>query len=566
MKKLYYSVLILIGGVLLGLYVQPILSKDNIYEDFEKFKEILFSAQKNYLEEVDTSQLMEAAIIGMLSELDPHSTYMTAEEMKRINEEFDASFDGIGVEFDLINDTITIISPIADGPSEKLGIMAGDKIVKIDGVNAVGIKREEVPKKLKGPKGTQVVVDIKRNRVKDLINFTIKRDKIPLFTLDAKYMVEGTDIGYISMGRFAATTHEEMAKAAAELRQQGMKKLILDLRGNPGGYMNQAILMVDEFIKSGDTIVFTKGRKREFSETHLATDFGDFEDIPLIVLINGGSASASEIVSGAIQDLDRGLIVGQTSYGKGLVQRQYPVRDGSAYRLTISKYYTPSGRCIQRPYKDKDEYRKLVGRLELEEGENTALNLEKYRKKLLENKKKEGKLSDKDVEETIDLDSIDLHYTKTGRYVIGGGGIIPDYIVKPDTNSRWTPFVSSLFGKSVFNDFISTYMTSSAGNALKTKYKNNFSDFYKNYTVDGGAWNEFEALAKTKVEEWKADDIKKDEKEVKLYLKALIAKQIWDRSKQIQVFSQRDLQLQKAITLFPEAIKLAEQRAKMKKR
>lgn len=565
MKKIYYSVLILLGGVLLGLYVQPILSKDNIYEDFEKFKEILFSAQKNYLEEVDTSQLMEAAIIGMLSELDPHSTYMTAEEMKRINEEFDASFDGIGVEFDIINDTITIISPIADGPSEKLGIMAGDKIVKIDGVNSVGIKREEVPKKLKGPKGTQVVVDIKRNGVKDLINFTIKRDKIPLFTLDAKYMVEGTDIGYISMGRFAATTHEEMAKAAAELKEQGMKKLILDLRGNPGGYMNQAILMVDEFIKRGDTIVFTKGRKREFSETHLATDFGDYEDLPLIVLINGGSASASEIVSGAIQDLDRGLIVGQTSYGKGLVQRQYPVRDGSAYRLTISKYYTPSGRCIQRPYKDKDEYRKLVGRLELEEGENTALNLEKYRKKLLESKKKEGKLSDKDADETIDLDSIDLHYTKTGRYVIGGGGVIPDYIVKPDTNSRWTPFVSSLFGKSIFNDFISNYMTSSAGNALKLKYKNNFSDFYKNYSVDGGAWTEFETLAKSKVEEWKADDIKKDEKEVKLYLKALIAKQIWDRSKQIQVFSQRDLQLQKAITLFPEAIKLTEQRAKMKR-
>ena len=560
MKRFYYGLVAVIGGILIGLYVQPILSKDNIYEDFEKFKEILFSAQKNYLEEVDTSKLMAADIVGMLSELDPHSTYMTAEEMKRVNEEFDASFDGIGVEFDIIEDTITIISPIADGPSEKLGIMSGDKIVKIDGVNSVGIKREEVPKKLKGPKGTKVVVDIKRNGINDLLNFTIKRDKIPLFTMDARYMIEGTDIGYISMGRFAQTTHEEMMKAAFELKAQGMKKLILDLRGNPGGYMNQAILLVDEFAPAGDTIVFTKGRKREFNETHIATSMGDLEDMPLIVLVNGGSASASEIVSGAIQDLDRGLVVGQTSYGKGLVQRQYPVRDGSAYRLTISRYYTPSGRCIQRPYKDKEEYRKLVGRLELEEGENTALNLEKYRKKLLESKKKEGKLTGKDADETIDLDSIDLHYTKTGRYVIGGGGVIPDYIVKPDTNSRWTPFVSSMFGKSIFNDFISNLISSQKGKDLKAKYQNNFSDFYKNYTVDGPVMEEFIALAKTKVEEWKGDDFTKDEKEVKLYLKALIAKQIWDRSRQIQVFSQRDLQLQKAITLFPEAIKIAKSR------
>lgn len=563
MKKIYYGIVAVITGIIIGLYVQPILSKDNVYEEFEKFKEILFSAQRNYMEEVDTHQLMEAAIVGMLSELDPHSTYIDAEDMKRVSEEFDASFDGIGVEFDLINDTITIVSPIADGPSEKLGIIAGDKIVKIDGTNAVGIKREDVPKKLKGPKGTKVNVDIKRNGIKDFINFTITRDKIPLFTLDARYLIEGTDIGYVSIGRFAQTTHEEMVKATNELKTMGMKKLILDLRGNPGGYMNQAIDILDEFMPTGDTLVFTKGRKREFNETHISTFQGTLEDMPVIVLINGGSASASEIVSGAIQDLDRGLVVGQTSYGKGLVQRQYPVKDGSAYRLTISRYYTPSGRCIQRPFKDKEEYRKLVGRLELEEGSNTALNLEKYKAKLIESQKKTGKLTDKEMEDKIDLDSIDIHYTKTGRIVIGGGGVIPDYIVKPDTNSRWTAFVSNLFGKSVFNDYIANFTSSSEGKTLKNKYQNRFSDYYANYAIEGKVWNDFVSLCKSKVDEWKEDDFKKDENELKLYLKALIAKQIWDRSKQIQIFSQRDLQLKKAITLFPEAKKIAENRNKM---
>ncbi|MER3328500.1 MAG: S41 family peptidase, partial [Candidatus Kapaibacterium sp.] len=383
------------------------------------------------------------------------------------SENFSGEFEGIGIEFDMVDDTIIVVSPINGGPSEELGIMAGDKIVKIDDEEAVGMLRSEVPKKLKGPKGTKVAVDIKREGEKKLLHFDIIRDKIPIETVDANYMIDN-EIGYVTINRFAANTHAEMMKAVNELKQQGMKKLILDLRGNPGGYLTQAFYMADEFLKGGDTIVYTEGRRPEFNEMFASTEAGALKDIPLIVMVDAGSASASEIVSGAIQDLDRGLIVGETSYGKGLVQRQYDLGDGSAFRLTISYYYTPSGRSIQRPFKDKDEYRNLVGRLELEEGANLQHSLES-----LGNEKGKDK---------INMDSIPIFYTRKGRKVLGGGGITPDYIVKRDTN-RLTETVVSMRMKRIFYDFTYEFLRSDAGTKFKTKYENNFNDFYKNYEI-----------------------------------------------------------------------------------
>jgi carboxyl-terminal processing protease len=545
MKKYTIGFLVLTAGIFIGFRIQSMMSGDNVFEQMKKFDFIFNTAYRNYVDEVDTGKLMEGAIEGMLGTLDPHSTYMSADEMKSVREDFQGSFDGIGVEFDMINDTITIISPIQDGPSEKLGIQAGDKIVKIDGENATGLSRDQVPKKLRGVKGTKVTVDIKRAGTKDLLHYEIIRDKIPLNTVNASYMIDKTNIGFIQVDRFAATTHSEMMDAVRNLKKQGMKQLILDLRGNPGGYLNQAFEMADEFLPAGDTIVFTKARKTENDELYMSSRAGELEDIPVIVMVNAGSASASEIVSGAIQDLDRGLVVGTTSYGKGLVQRQFETGDGSAFRVTIARYYTPSGRCIQRPYKDKDDYRKLVGRLELEEGDNMTHSLDKIKK---EEAKKAGK-------EKINMDSIPIYYTKSGRPLLGGGGITPDYVVKADT-SRLTALVSQFFGKSLYNDFVSSYMVSPNGQALKAKYQANFTDYLRNFKVTKEMSDEFVKLGKTKITDWKDSEFDTDKEYVNLIIKANIARIIWNRSSFLQVTSSIDRQLNKAVNLFDEAEKI----------
>ncbi len=545
MKKSFIGVTIAIVGIFVGLYFQPLISGDNVYREFKKFERVFNISYKNYVDPVDAKKMMEEAIKGLLGSLDVHSVYISAEEMKRVKEDMQGSFDGIGIEFDVIRDTVTVVTPISGGPSETLGILAGDKIVKIDGENAVGIPRSDVPKKLKGPKGTTVDVDIKRDGEPELIHYKIVRDKIPLFSVDASFIVDSTDIGYIKIGRFAATTFNEMKKAIGKMQQQGMKKLVLDLRGNPGGYLQQAFLIADEFLSGGQMIVYTKGRKPEFDEEYYSTPGGEMEKVPLIVLINAGSASASEIVSGAIQDLDRGMIVGTTSFGKGLVQRQFDLGDGSQFRLTISRYYTPSGRSIQRPYKDKDKYRHLAGRLNLEEGSYLENPLEKYKEHAL-------KINGKDP---INIDSLPIFHTKSGRIVLGGGGITPDYIVLEDT-SRMTKLLSKLFRKRVFYDFSTSYLKGD-GKDIKAKYKNDFADYFRNFEVDSAMIGEFKDLAESLDIEWNDEQFKTDKKYVKLWIKSFMAKIIWNRNRQIQVTSSADRQLNKALTLFPVAEKIS---------
>ncbi len=543
MKKAFLSLQLILIGVVVGLFVQPLFSNDNIYEQFKKFQFVFNTMTKNYVDEVDINKAMEAAIEGMLQNLDPHSAYIAKEEMKKVTEDFKGHYFGIGVEFDIINDTLTIIAPLVGGPSEQLGIQAGDKIVKIDGKESVGISREEVPKRLKGPQNTIVEIDVKREGYPDLFHYTIKRDKIPNASLDAYYMIDKTDIGYIALSRFAETTYNEMMTAATDLKSKGMKKLILDLRGNPGGYLNQAFRIADEFLPAGNLIVYTKGRRPEFDESYESTPGGQLEDITVVVMIDAGSASASEIVSGAIQDLDRGTIVGTTSYGKGLVQRQYDIEDGSAFRLTISKYYTPSGRSIQRPYKDKDQYRNLVGRLELEEGSNLEHAIDKI--------KKEEKSKDAKDKSKINFDSIPMFSTKSGRKVLGGGGITPDYIIKHDT-SRLTKMVSQI-GYSYYNEIAQSFLSSDEGHKFKEQYKNNFSDFLRNYTLSKSLEKQFKELVISKKIEWSEDDYKKDKDFIEVRIKQRIARVVWDRNAERQSFIKFDRQLQKTVALFDEA-------------
>lgn len=530
-RKILVSSLLVAGGIGIGSIVtSTLIGGDNVYEQVQKFNTILNTAAKNYVEDVDTQKLTETALKAMLNELDPHSVYIPAKEQSKVEEDFKGSFEGVGIEFDIIKDTITIVSPIAGGPSEALGILSGDKIIKIDNQTAIGLTREQVPKKLRGPKGTVVRIDILRSGENKLLEYNVTRDKIPLYSVFASFMISGTDVGYIASNRFAATTYSEVLEAARKLRGEGMKKLVLDLRGNPGGYMDQAVKIADEFIPGGYKLVYTKGRRPEFDEEYISTSGGEFEKIPLVVMINGGSASASEIVSGAIQDLDRGLIVGETSFGKGLVQRPYELGDGSAFRLTISRYYTPSGRLIQRPYKDKSKYYGGEGREEGEEGENITHNAD-------------TKDSSKPKFKTL-----------SGRMVLGGGGITPDYIVKSDTINL---FSRQLRQKNVFYEYILNGYMKENGQRLRDKYSNNLQKFVAEFEVDKSMIEGFKAVAKSKGIEWDEKGFKGDEEYILVELKSRVAYSLWNANGSTAVFASIDKQLQKALTLFPEATKIA---------
>lgn len=535
----------------ISVIFQPLISRDKAVDVEKKFNSVLQSIDRNYIEEVDKGKLVEDAIKGMLKELDPHSVYIPAEEMKRVQEDFQGSFEGVGIQFDVIDDTITIVHPIPGGPSDKLGILSGDKIIAIDSVNAIGMSRDSIPKKLKGPKGTTVVVEIKRWNTPGLLRYEIVRDKIPLNSIDAYFIKDGTDIGVIKINRFSATTHRELLTALRNLKKQGMNKLVLDLRHNPGGYLNQAFQMANDFLTYGDTIVYTMGRRPEFTEYFLSEGGGEYEKIPLIVLINAGSASASEIVAGAIQDLDRGLVVGETSFGKGVVQRQYGLDDGSAYRLTISKYYTPSGRSIQRSMRDEEKYRKLVGRFELDEGSYLEDTYKKIKTQVDVHNKDIEKLEDRIV-----IDSLPLFKTKSGRIVFGGGGITPDIIIKQDTI---TPLSVHIRRKNMFFQYVNQFMKDN-GDELKKLYENDFTKFLRNFVIDDKMIADFRKMIENVEIEWIEENYKTDEDFIKIMIKSNIARDIWGQEKSTEVFLTIDNQLSRAIQHFPDAINISKRR------
>jgi carboxyl-terminal processing protease len=516
------SIAVLLIGILIGIKIKDAVSDDKLPEQVKKFGDVLTLTSRYYVDNVDTQKLTEAAIRGLLDSLDPHSVYITADQLKRVNEEFQGSFDGIGVEFDIINDTLTVISPISGGPSEKLGVLASDKIVKIDNEPCIKIAREDVPKKLRGPKGTKVTITVIRAGVNGPLDFEITRDKIPLYSVDASFMYND-DIGYIKVSRFAGTTFDELKQALSKLKSQGLKKLILDLRGNPGGYLDQAYKMASEFLDPGKKIVYTKSRIKDFEEVYNSVG-GEFSKIPLIVLVNEGSASASEIVSGAIQDWDRGLIVGETTFGKGLVQRQYELSDGSALRITTARYYTPAGRLIQKPYKGAT-YDKFLR--DMQEGDN------------LEHKN--------DTKDT----TVTIYKTMGGRTVYGSGGITPDYVIKTDTLTNYSVQLRRL---NVIYEFTENYMKTNRKN-IENNYKN-YNDFRDKFSVNDNMLNELLDIAKNKNIEFKSDGYNRDLDFIKVSIKSQIARDIWGNEGSYAVFMSTDNQFLKAITLFDEAMKV----------
>lgn len=513
-------------ALFLGMELNNLFSGDSIFVQLNKFKDVLSYAEKDYVDEVDTQKLVENAITGMLSKLDPHSVYIPATELTKVEEDFQGSFEGIGVEYDVINDTLFVVSPLPGGPSEALGILAGDKIIKINDSTAVGINRDDVPKKLRGPKGTHVKVAIYRAGEKNLIDFDITRDKIPLYSVDVSYMLNDKT-GYISVNRFSATTNDEFVKALSKLRSEGMKNLVLDLRNNPGGLLDQAFKMANELLPGGKKIVYTKGRRPEFNEEYSSDGSGKSTDLPLVVLVNAGSASASEIVSGAIQDWDRGLIVGETTFGKGLVQHQYVLQDKSAFRLTIARYYTPSGRLIQRPYgKDIADYDMAPFVRNEQEGEN--------------------------VEHTEEHDSTKpMFKTASGRHVYGGGGITPDYIVKAE---RADSVFILLWGKGVFREFALEFVDEN-GKMLHQDF--DLKKFRSEFTMTNEIMDRFKNLAKKKSIVLTDAQWAKDHDDITMRIKAEIARAIWGNEGNWSIMQSSDNQLQKAIALFPEAAKIA---------
>jgi carboxyl-terminal processing protease len=528
--KIPVLIIILTVGIVLGIQIEKIFSDDTLRDGVRKLNDVLSYTQRYYIEEVDTPKLVEAAIKGITDELDPHSFYISAKDFTAVEESFRGDFEGIGIEFQIVNDTLTVVSPITGGPSEALGILPGDRIVKIDGEDCVGITNDQVRDKLRGKAGSKVNVSISRTGVQNLIDYEITRDKIPLYSVDVSLMLKDKT-GYVSVSRFSETTLDELREALTNLNKQGMTQLILDLRGNPGGYLSQAVEMADLFIDGEKKIVYTEGRRKDANEEYFASKATPFENVPLIVLINHGSASASEIVSGAIQDWDRGLIIGETSFGKGLVQRQFTLPDNSAIRLTISKYFTPSGRSIQRDYKDKKKYEEYYANME-----DTSLS------------------EVNNIEHIAEQDtSKPIFKTNKGRTVYGGGGITPDYILKTE---RITNYTSDLLRKNIFYQFILNYVEKN-GKALSSNYGTDLSKFVNEFQLSEAELDKFISFASSKEVTYIEEDYKTDKHYIATRLKAQLARNFWKNDGWYSVMLITDNQIEKALGLFDEAKEIA---------
>lgn len=493
--------------------------RNNIYQEMMRFSEALNAVSKYYVDEVKTPALVDGAISGMLETLDPHSVFIPKDQLEDVTEKFEGHFFGIGIEFLIIKKWPTVIAPIGGSPSERLGLRAGDQIVQIDGKSSYNLNQDEIIKRLRGARGSQVKITIQRPGFESTFDVTITRDKISIYSVEPVFMIDH-QTGYIGMKRFSKTTAEELENALLKLEAQGLKQLILDLRSNAGGYLDQAVDVADKFIERGRKIVYTRGRIPQADDDYLATDDDHHKPFPTIILIDHGSASASEIVAGAMQDWDRALIVGETSFGKGLVQTQIGLKDGSAIRVTTAKYYTPSGRLIQRPY-ENGHFGEYV----------------------------EAAYDDVDPNTNADsLKNRPVYQTSSGRKVFGGGGITPDVQIK------WllpTHFTVDLIVKNVFLEYAGDFASKNR------QLANNFEAFKETWAPNERMMADFRRLLETKTIKFDQASWNADQNLIKLLLKKEIALHLWDRERAAQVEVHDDPQFAEVLRLFPQAEKLA---------
>ncbi len=484
-----------------------------------KYARLMRIVDSYYVDSTNIDDLTEKAIIKVLGELDPHSAYISKDEVDAMNEPLKGSFNGIGITFNIFKDTLLVTTTIPGGPSEKVGLAPGDRIINVDGENiaSVGLKNSDVFRLLKGPKGTKVALQILRKNTEGMLNFTIIRDKIPMYSLDASYMIDDAT-GYIKINRFSATTNNEFKEAIAELKTQNLKNLVLDLRGNGGGYLNAAIDISNQFLGEKKLIVYTKGTnepERKFN----ATSKGEFEEGNLVVLINSGTASASEIVSGAVQDWDRGIVIGRRSFGKGLVQRPFNLTDGSVVRLTTAHYYTPSGRCIQKPYEGVENYR----------GD-------------FQSRYDHGELFNAD---SIDFDDSQKYQTlKNERTVYGGGGIMPDIFIPMDTSSNYS-YYNRLRGANLVYPLVLDYIDKSREQLVK-KY-DTFKKFNEKFEVEDKLVDQLVADGEKEGIEKNEESLKNTKGIIKKDIKALLARDLFTRHHYFQVINNGDKTIEKAL-------------------
>lgn len=509
--------LLLIAGIFIGTKLNFNSSSSSLKSN-DKINNLLQFVEEQYVDTISKNKLIDLTLAEMLQQLDPHSAYIPADELQAMNEPLQGNFSGIGIEFNIIKDTITVISALSGGPSEALGIQPGDRIVKIEGKNAAGVKitNNDVLKKLRGESGTKVNISIKRNGAKKLIDYTITRGQIPIYSVDVSYMIN-KQIGYIKVSRFAATTYDEYMSAMNKLKKEGMSKLILDLRSNPGGFLNTAVEMADDILPDKKLIVYTEGKAHPKKEFY-ATEKGTFENNEVVVLIDEGSASASEIVAGAIQDNDRGTVVGRRSFGKGLVQDQAEFSDGSAVRLTIARYYTPTGRSIQKPYSEGTEayYNEELERFE--HGEFLHADSIKFNDSL-------------------------KYITPGGKIVYGGGGIMPDVFVPADTSGRST-FLAEINYKGILNQFAFYYADRER---VKLKAYKSFENFNKSFVVNDALLSSLQEYAVNNGIKRSERDLFISKRIISTQLKALIARNIWGNPGFYPVIHIIDETLKKAV-------------------
>jgi carboxyl-terminal processing protease len=520
----------IVTGIILGGMLTPsdINSKNLLFSNNKRFNtgtklnEILNFIEDMYVDTVDKDDLTERSIKSMLTQLDPHSYYIPAREFDGMNDPLEGNFDGIGVEFRIKDDTVMIISPIANGPSEKLGIKAGDRIVKVDSINiaGIGITNDSIIKLLKGPRGTKVEVDVVRPGYSKKFHYKIIRDQIPIFSVDAPYLIKDK-IGYLRITRFSKTTYEEFYSATQKLLKEGMKKLVIDLRGNGGGVLSAATDIADEILAKNKMIVYTDGRMRSKEEIYASSN-GILENTEIVIIINENSASASEILAGAVQDNDRGVIVGRRSFGKGLVQEQVTWPDGSALRLTVARYYTPTGRCIQKSY----------------EGDLEDYHAESY------NRYESGELLSAD---SIQFPDSLKYYTPEGKLVYGGGGIMPDVFVPLDTTGG-TPFLYELRYRGILHDFALNYADANR-QKLVGEYKNAVG-FKNKFQVKDNLFNSLIKFAEDNEMERNLEQIVASKDLIRRGLKAAISRNLFNDFGYYVIINDYDKTVQKAIGSF----------------
>ena len=501
-----------------------------------KLNQIVKLANTKHLNDVETKQLIDAAVKGLIQKLDPHTYYFTAEEVKLLDLERNGVHYSIGLNFVVIKDTVTVLSVLDGGPAYNEGIRTGDKLISINDSNLVGRTKYNIESLLNsGTKTDPLIVGFIPYKKNNIISKTITPIKYPYFSVDASFLIEGTDIGYVSINRFMRNTHKELIDSIVDLSKKGMKKMIIDLRNNPGGSVEETYMAIDEFVSSGNIILMTRGKDPIYNETYKSSSGGLFENIPLVVLVNKESASASEIFAGAVQDLDRGLIIGETTFGKGLVQRPYQFFDGSELWLTVAQYYTPSGRSIQKSYENKEKYGTLQDRIYLKDGMNIAHTTEVV----------PGASSQEN-----------MFKTRTGRPVVGGGGITPDYIINEDTLSIKGQYIEK---KNLHEKFVIEYYQQNK-DSLKYFFAKDFDNYLSNYQISDELFNEFLSKISTPDYPINIADVASDANHFKTIMKARLANFIWDEQKMKFVLLNDSDHLKKAIELMPVAIQILNQK------